>query len=52
LSHNAFDYKTVYTVSVSAADDLAGNPLSDAPVMWSFATVPCRVYLPLLLKIH
>jgi VCBS repeat-containing protein len=39
LNHNLFTYQTVYTISVTAADDLAGNPLSGAPVEWSFTTI-------------
>ncbi|MCP4536640.1 MAG: Ig-like domain-containing protein, partial [Chloroflexi bacterium] len=38
LTHNAFMTGTHYTVTVTAADDLAGNPLDDAPVTWSFTT--------------
>jgi len=52
LSHSPFDHWTTYTISVTAAADLAGNPLSDAPYVWRFATLPQRVYLPLVLKNH
>ncbi len=38
LSHLDFARGTVYTVTVSAADDLGGNPLADAPVAWAFTT--------------
>jgi hypothetical protein len=49
LTHNnVFSGKTVYTVTVTAADDLAGNPLS-APYTWHFAT-PHLVYLPIVLR--
>ena len=40
LTHTAFAYGTRYTVTVSAADDLSDNPLTDAPVAWWFETVP------------
>ncbi len=43
LEHTPFAYQTTYTFTVSAAYDLAGNPLSDAPVQWTFTTTaePC-----------
>lgn len=41
LDHNPFAYQRAYTVSVGAAKDLVGNPLTDAPVEWSFTTIAC-----------
>lgn len=38
LSHLDFAVETRYTVTVSAADDVAGNALGDAPVAWAFTT--------------
>jgi hypothetical protein len=38
LSHTDFAVSTRYTVTVSAADDVAGNPLADASVTWAFTT--------------
>jgi hypothetical protein len=38
LTHNAFASETTYTVTVTQARDLAGNPLANAPVVWSFTT--------------
>ncbi|MEA3377370.1 MAG: Ig-like domain-containing protein [Chloroflexota bacterium] len=38
LSHLDFAAASSYTVTVSAADDLGGNPLADAPVAWAFTT--------------
>ncbi|MCP4544680.1 MAG: Ig-like domain-containing protein, partial [Chloroflexi bacterium] len=38
LTHNAFMTGTLYTVTVTSAGDLAGNPLDGAPVIWSFTT--------------
>jgi uncharacterized repeat protein (TIGR01451 family) len=52
LTHDLFAYLTTYTVTVTAANDLAGNSLSDAPYTWSFTTVPYRMYLPVMLKNH
>jgi methionine-rich copper-binding protein CopC len=49
LTHNAFAPGTSYTITVTEAEDLAGNPLSDAPVTWSFTTL-YKVYLPVTLK--
>ncbi len=54
LSHASFAYETRYTVTVTAADDLAGNPLV-APYSWSFTTLPQttaphRIYLPQLMR--
>jgi uncharacterized repeat protein (TIGR01451 family) len=48
LTHAPFARGTVYTVTVSDADDLAGNSLESAPVWWRFSTTPYTVYLPLL----
>jgi hypothetical protein len=42
LAHNLFAYETAYTVTVSAADDLAGNPLANAPYTWGFTTAAAR----------
>lgn len=39
LSHANFAGETTYTVTVSAAHDMTGNPLVDAPVAWGFTTV-------------
>ena len=50
LSHTAFTAGTVHTITVTAADDLEGHPLSGAPYAWRFATAPHRVYLPLVTK--
>jgi len=50
LDHTAFGEETAYTVTVTAAGDLAGNPLSGAPVEWYFTTAPRLIYLPLVLK--
>jgi hypothetical protein len=40
LCHNAYAEDTLYTVTVTAADDMAGNPLVPGPVPnpWSFTT--------------
>jgi uncharacterized repeat protein (TIGR01451 family) len=38
LTHAAFSAGTIYTVTVAAADDLAGNALSSAPLTWQFTT--------------
>ena len=53
LTHDTFTESTRYTVTVSAADDLAGNPLADAPVAWWFETSGVdviKVYLPLVMR--
>ncbi len=50
LSHDTFIGGTVYSVSVTAADDLAGNPLGWAPVTWNFTTV-YSIYLPITSKV-
>ncbi len=39
LRHNPFTYNTTYTVTLASAADVAGNSLSDTPVVWSFTTV-------------
>ncbi len=39
LSHNPFSYNTNYVFNVTAAQDLASNPLADAPYAWSFTTI-------------
>lgn len=38
LSHNLFTYDTAYEVTVTGGEDAAGNPLSNAPVTWTFTT--------------
>jgi uncharacterized repeat protein (TIGR01451 family) len=50
MSHNAFAAGAVYTVTLDAADDLAGNLLAGAPVQWSFSARPHRTLLPLMIK--
>ncbi len=40
LTHTPFAYGTLYTATIAAADDRAGNPLAE-PVGWSFTTQPC-----------
>ncbi len=52
LSHAPFAYETVYTVTLTAADDLAGNLLMGAPYQWSFTTLvqPSTIYLPLVMR--
>jgi len=50
LAHTPFVYSTTYTVTVTAANDPVGNPLSGAPYTWHFATVPYRVYLPIVMR--
>ena len=50
LTHHPFAYLASYTVTVTVADDLAGHPLAVAPVVWSFATAPYRVCLPLVVR--
>lgn len=53
LTHAAFAENTRYTVTVTIADDLVGNPLADAPVMWWFETAGAdaiKVYLPLVMR--
>jgi CSLREA domain-containing protein len=43
LTHDLFAYGTVYSATVTAAEDRAGNPMT-APHAWSFTTVaePCH----------
>lgn len=50
LTHAAFDAWEVYTVTITSADDPAGNPLVDTPYGWSFETVPHTVHVPLMLN--
>jgi hypothetical protein len=38
LGHAPFAVQTAYTVTVSAAEDLVGNPLAGAPYAWDFTT--------------
>ncbi|HNT74340.1 MAG TPA: Ig-like domain-containing protein, partial [Anaerolineae bacterium] len=40
LTHAPLAYNTHYTVTVAAAPDLAGNPLTAAPYAWTFVTIP------------
>ena len=49
LKYNHFAPGTAYMVSISQAQDLAGNSLADAPVTWSFSTLT-RVYLPVVMR--
>jgi hypothetical protein len=48
LDHAGFGAWTTYTVTVGAADDLAGNPLQDRPVSWRFTTVRYTLFLPMM----
>jgi hypothetical protein len=50
LSHNPFEPWLTYTISISFAADLAGNPLYGAPVTWSFISAPYHLYLPLVIN--
>ena len=50
LDHASFVPQTAYTVTITAADDLVGNPLAGAPYAWSFSTSRYRVYLPLVAR--
>jgi hypothetical protein len=50
LDRASFVPQTAYTVTIIAADDLAGNPLAGAPYAWSFSTSRYRVYLPLVAR--
>jgi uncharacterized repeat protein (TIGR01451 family) len=50
LTHNPFDYWRTYSFTVTAAADPLGNPLAGAPYTWRFATAPCRLHLPLVMK--
>lgn len=52
LSHAGFAAETVYTVTVTAAQDVAGNSLVGVPVTWSFTTAETEyaVYLPLVVR--
>lgn len=49
LSHHTFTPGIWYTVTVSQAQDLAGNDLAAAPVRWGYQTVQ-QLYLPLTLR--
>jgi hypothetical protein len=49
LAHNRFDPGATYTVTIIEAQDLEGNSLSYAPVVWSFTTL-YQVCLPVTLK--
>lgn len=49
LTHAPFALGMAYTFTVTAAQDLEGNPLLGAPVRWSFATPAYyRIYLGLV----
>jgi hypothetical protein len=50
LAHDPFASQTTYTVTVTAATDLGGNPLAGAPYAWHFTTVSYRLYLPLVVR--
>jgi hypothetical protein len=50
LAHNPFAHGTTYAITVTAAGDLAGNPLVEAPESWSFSTARHVVYLPLIVR--
>ena len=49
LTHDVFAYGTVYNASVTAAEDVAGNPMA-SPYEWSFTTIMVRIYLPVVLR--
>ena len=49
MNHALFDSATTYTVTITAAADLASNSLSGVPVAWQFTT-EFYVYLPLVLR--
>jgi hypothetical protein len=38
LTHDPFDYDTEYTVTITGAEDEAGNPLVGLPYDWRFST--------------
>ncbi len=38
LEHDPFDYQTVYTASLTEAQDQAGHSLANRPVDWTFST--------------
>ncbi len=55
LSHTLLAYQTRYTVTVTAAQDLTGNELANAPYESSFSTVPQSItyhliYLPVVMR--
>lgn len=51
LSHAAFVGSAVHTFTITTADDLVGNPLSNAPVEWRFTTAKKHsIYLPLVVN--
>jgi uncharacterized repeat protein (TIGR01451 family) len=50
LLHDTFGYWRTHLFTVTAAADLAGNPLAGAPDAWPFTTVPHRTYLPLVTR--
>jgi archaellin len=49
LGHAAFEIWTEYTVRVTGAQDMVGNPM-DEPYVWSFESEPIRTFLPVVLK--
>jgi uncharacterized repeat protein (TIGR01451 family) len=50
LTHRPFVYSKTHSIAVTAADDLVGNSLSEAPYTWHFDTELYRVYLPVVLR--
>jgi uncharacterized repeat protein (TIGR01451 family) len=50
LDHSAFVTSTTYSVSITAADDLAGLPLAEAPYTWEFNTPSQWLFLPLVAR--
>jgi uncharacterized repeat protein (TIGR01451 family) len=49
MEHWPFAYDTTYALTVTAAADLAGNPLVGM-FPWSFSTPPVRLYMPVLVR--
>jgi hypothetical protein len=49
LAHHNFAPGTAHTITVIEAQDLTGNSLTGAPVIWSFETVH-KLYLPLVVR--
>ncbi len=52
VSHVPFIVQTLYTVTLTAADDLAGNDLVGAPYTWQFTTGGHQIYLPVVLRTY
>jgi uncharacterized repeat protein (TIGR01451 family) len=50
LEHNPFTHDTLYMLTVTTAQDLAGNPLVGAPVMWQFTTGSLKIYMPVAMR--